>query len=65
MAEEGDAVGGSGVLVGRRSGHEAVKKSLFFVTCDHVANLGAPIVRVVTRNGAVEIEEPDWIPHPD
>jgi hypothetical protein len=65
MAEEGDAVGGSGLLVGRLSGNEPLDLTLYFVTCDHVANLGAPVVRVVTRNGAVEIEEPEWFPHPN
>lgn len=64
-AEFGDTVGGSGVLVGRTYGHESRNVNLYFVTCDHVANRGAPVVRIVTRRGAVEIEEPNWKQHPD
>jgi hypothetical protein len=64
-AEKGDAVGGSGFLVGRRGSHASPNITLYFVTCDHVASLGAPVVRVVTRDGTVEIEEPEWVKHPD
>jgi hypothetical protein len=64
-AEFGDAVGGSGVLAGRTYGNESRNVNLYFVTCDHVANRGAPVVRIVTRRGTVEIGQPDWKQHPE
>ena len=65
-AEHAEATGGSGVLVGRQWGDNSTNVDLYFVTCDHVACHGAPVVRIVNRTGEVEIEEPAaWVPHPN
>jgi hypothetical protein len=65
-AKTGDeAFGGSGVLIGQPCPDGSGNTALYVVTCDHVATLGAPVVRVVTSTGAVEVVGPEWVPHPD
>lgn len=67
-AERAAALGGSGVLVGVEACPEnpgGGPVSLVFVTCDHVSRLGAPVVRLVDRNGGITIEDPHWRRHPD
>jgi hypothetical protein len=64
-AEDGDPIGGSGLIVGqptRLKGHD--QTVLYFVTCRHTAFEGAPVVRLMTLEGKVEIYEPKWYPHP-
>jgi hypothetical protein len=59
--------GGSGFLFGIPSNAHNYVIHLYAVTNDHVRE-GAPVVRLVTQSGEVEIHEAnatDWIPHPD
>lgn len=68
-ANRGDAVGGTGFIVGVPYRRAKGNSHRYAVTCSHVIRRGsAPVVRVNTRDGkfdVLDLAPEQWIHHPD
>jgi hypothetical protein len=67
-AEAGAAAGGTGFLFGAILSEQPLKSIEFVVTNKHVIDNGGRVVRINTRDGRLEtreIEEPEWLYHPE
>ncbi len=68
QAERGDAVGGTGFIIGVPYRRAKGYTHRYAVTCSHVIRRGAPVVRVNTRHGEFDVLDlgpKQWTHHPD